>query len=236
MTTEQQFTQAVLPRVVANKNFNKIFCIGFNKTGTTTLETLLRLYGYKLPNQHEQEIRLTKSCSYTDYEELKTFCSFYDAFQDMPFSQGLTYVAADALFPNSKFILTERNPEAWFKSMCNFHKKTFNLEDVNTLTENDILEKFQYLYPGYAHSNKRRLLSDFKGDSAIVRWDKLYDYEYYTHRYLARNEEIKRYFLDASEKLLVIDITLEKDTKKICNFLNIPDECIINMPHSNKTE
>ena len=50
-----------------------------------------------------------------------------------------------------------------------------------------------------------------------------------------RNREIKRYFSYARGKLLVIDITKEKDTTKICTFLNIPQDLITDMPHENKT-
>jgi hypothetical protein len=233
--TPQEFTNAVLPSVIANKNFNKIFGIGYNKTGTTTLQTILKLYGYKLPKQQEQEIRLSKSTFSTDYTELKRFCAEYDAFQDMPFSQDLTYVAADALFPNSKFILTERPADAWFKSMCNFHKKVFKINDLSKLTEKDVIEKFIYLYPGYSHSNKERLLSSFKDELRIVSWKKLYDYDYYTNMYTRRNEEIKRYFMNSKSKLLVIDLTKDKTTKRICEFINISLEYSIDMPHSNKT-
>ena len=234
MTTEQ-FTKIAYPRVIANKNFNKVFCIGYNKTGTTTLETLLRLYGYRLPNQIDQEIRLTKTVHNTNYNELLQFCSKFDAFQDMPFSQGLTFAVVDALFPNSKFILTERDADSWFNSMCSFHKKIFQIDDLTSLTEKDILEKFNYLYPGYSHQITARNLSKFEGDTRKVLWEKLYDYEYYIAGYKKRNEDIKRHFLNVPEKLLVIDVTKEKDTQKICDFLQIPLELIIDMPHSNKT-
>jgi hypothetical protein len=233
--TPREFTKAVQPRVIANKNFEKLFCIGYNKTGTTTLETILRIYGYNMPNQQQQEIRLSKSTFATNYSELTSFCANYDAFQDMPFSQGLTYVAADAIFPNSKFILSERPADAWYKSMCKFHEKILNIDDVSKLTEKDVIEKFTYLYPGYSYSKKRRLLSSFEYNSSKVHWEKLYDRDWYIDMYQRRNEEIKRYFMNIPEKLLVIDVTQEKTTRKICEFLNIPIECVIGMPHSNKT-
>ena len=233
--TPKEFTKAVQPQVIANKNFNKVFCIGYNKTGTTTLETVLRLYGYIMPNQQQQEIRLSKSTFRTDYSELAQFCNNYDAFQDMPFSQDLTYVAADAIFPNSKFILTERPAESWYNSLYEFHKKRLNVSNLSEVTEKDIIDKLTYLYPGYAHSNTERMLSSFKDDSRTVRWDKLYDFDWYTDMYQRRNEEIKRYFMQAPNKLLVIDITKEETTKRICEFLNIPTEFAIDMPHSNKT-
>ncbi len=220
---------------IKDRSFNKIFCIGYNKTGTTSLEAILRQFGYKLPDQQEQELQLSKKTFSTDYTVLERFCAEYDAFQDMPFSQGLTYVAADSLFPNSKFILTERPADAWFKSMCKFHKKIYKIDDLSTLTEKDVIEKFTYLYPGYSHGNKERLLSSFKGDLRSVNWEKLYDYDYYTDMYNRRNEEIKRYFMNARGKLLAIDITQEKTTEKICEFLNIPLESSTDMHHRNKT-
>jgi hypothetical protein len=227
--------EAEHPRVMSNKNFNKIFCIGYNKTGTTTLETVLRLYGFKLPNQQEQEIRLTKNIFSTEYEELKRFVQMYDAFQDLPFSQGLTYVVVDALFPNSKFILSERDADSWFNSLSNFHTKIFNLDDVSKLTQKDVIEKFNYLYPGYSLANKERLLSTFDGEKRNIMWDKLYDRKYYVDMYTSRNQEIKRFFMNAPHKLLVIDLTKEKNTDRLCEFLNIPSELSIEMPHSNKT-
>ncbi|WP_156907154.1 sulfotransferase [Thalassobaculum salexigens] len=233
--TPEEFTKIVSPTVISNKSFNKVFCIGYNKTGTTTLEQVLRLYGYKLPDQQDQEVRLTRQVFSTDYTEFKEYCRNFDAFQDMPFSQGLTYVAADALFPNSKFILSERDPDAWFASMSNFHKKLFDMGEMSKVTEEDILHKFTYLYPGYNHANKKMLLSVFNGENREVLWEKLYDKDYYVNMYQSRNAEIKRYFSETEGKLLIIDVTKEQDTGKICDFLNIPPHMKVPMPHSNKT-
>lgn len=233
--TPAEFQKKARGTVLSRKNFNKIFCIGFNKTGTTTLETVLRLYGYSLPNQHEQEIRLSLQTAATNYSELIKFVNLYDAFQDLPFAQDLTFVAADALFPNSKFILTERESEKWFNSMTGFHKKTYNVGSVTDLTEKDILEKFNYLFPDYVHKNTQKFLTTFEGSKKTVSWNKLYDKAHYIKLYEQRNLDVKKYFSEAPEKLLVIDVTKEKDTQKICDFLNIPDSLKINMPHSNKT-
>ena len=153
----------------------------------------------------------------------------------MPFSQGLTYVAADALLPDSKFILSERPADSWFNSVCNFHKKVFGLDDLSTLTEKDALEKFIYLYPGFYHSNMKRILSTFNKNIMNVNWDKLHAADWYIDMYTRRNEEIKRYFMNAPDKLLVVDVTAEDTTTKICNFVNIPSAYVISMPHRNKT-
>ena len=105
---EEQLTKLVRYAVISKQSYNKIFCIGFNKTGTTTLEKVLKLYVLDLPNQFEQEARISLPSLIGNYTKLLEFVAKYDAFQDLPFSQGETYVACDALFPNSKFILTVR--------------------------------------------------------------------------------------------------------------------------------
>lgn len=220
--------------MLANKSFNKIFCIGYNKTGTTSLEYMLRLYGYSVPNQQDQEIRLTRNVSQTNYTQFVEFISDFDAFQDRPFSEGLTYVAANALFPNSKFILSIRDSDAWFNSLTSFHRKIYGI-DTSAVSEQDIYEKCNYLFKDYFYSNKKRFLTRYKNGQSFVDWSKLYDKDYYIQQYEQRNEQIIKYFINAPEKLLIIDVTKEKSTEKLVEFLNIPKELVIDMPHRNKT-
>ncbi len=228
------FKTKILP-IKKTLRSEKVFCVGYNKTGTTTVELLLKHYGYILPDQAAQERALSTAFLKADFSNFVNFASDYDAFQDMPFSQGDTYIAAAALFPESKFILTERDSDAWFSSMTSFHMKVFGLASVSKLTEQDVLERFDYLYPGYVHEVKKYFLTNFVGDVATVRWDLLYDKAYYVEEYLARNNRIKKFFQNCPERLLIIDVTAESNTKKICQFLNISSEQIIDMPHANKT-
>ncbi len=231
----EELRKVAAPVALSNKSFNKIFCIGYNKTGTTSLEATLRFYGYSLPLQKEQEVRLSKNVFETNYLEFLAFVQKYDAFQDMPFSQGLTFVAADALFPNSKFILSVRESDAWFQSLKLFQMKKMGI-DTKNVSENDILEKFTYLYKGYGYENKKRFLTTFKDNKSVINWSKLYDEKYYIDQYEQRNNLIQKYFINAPHKLLVIDLTKEATTEKLCEFLNIPKEFVIEMPHRNKNK
>lgn len=233
--TPNEFTRAVSPRVLSNKSFNKIFCIGFNKTGTTTLAQVLSLYGYNLPNQMEQEARLTKQVYDTNYSPLLNFCNQYDAFQDLPFSQGYFYIAADALFPGSKFILTHRDSETWFESMSSYYKKKY-IGDLNKpIDKSDIDQKFNYLFPGYHSINISRFISQGNHESVSPNWDLLFEKDFYIAEYERRNFEIRKYFASRPDKLLAIDVTLEKNTLKLCQFLGIPNDFVVAMPHANKT-
>tara|TARA_B100000242_G_scaffold177465_1_gene127279 strand:+ start:2984 stop:3688 length:705 start_codon:yes stop_codon:yes gene_type:complete len=231
----EQFTKAVKNEVNFNKTFNKIFCVGANKTGTTTLEFILKTLGFSLGDQLTQEARLTRQVLEGNYTDFYTFCSHFDAFQDLPFSKDEVYIAADVLFPGSKFILTERPAESWFNSMYNFHKKVFSIDDMNTLTEKDVLEKFMPHIPGLSHYLITKSLAKFEGQTPTVMWDKLYDKDTYIAHYEQRNERIKKYFMNRPDDFLTLDITQEKTTNKICKFLGVPEKFVFDMPHINKT-
>ena len=152
----QRIYKFVRPHTISNKNYSKNFGIGNDKTGTTTLEQTLRIYGLNLPIQQEQEVTLVKQFFEGNYDTLKSFVEKYDAFQDLPFSMKQSYVICDALFPNSKFILTIRNPEIWFESVCNFNAKHFfGINDISKLTEEDVKRKFK-LYDGYVYENVKK--------------------------------------------------------------------------------
>lgn len=233
---EEQLTKLVRYAVISKQSYNKIFCIGFNKTGTTTLEKVLKLYGLDLPNQFEQEARISLPSLNGNYTKLLEFVAKYDAFQDLPFSQGETYVACDALFPNSKFILTVREPELWFNSFVRFYSKIFKVEGCDLLNEELVREKFNYLFPDYMYEVTRKFLTRAEQDgNTLVCWDKIFNRDYYIEKYLNRNKQIIEYFSGSTKRLLVIDLSAEVDTGKICDFLDIPRKYSIKMPHENKS-
>lgn len=88
-----------------------MFCIGFHKTGTTSLARALEKLGY----------RVTGPNGVDDPEIEKNVLSMarglvkqYDAFQDNPWP--ILYREMDIENPGSRFILTVREAEAWIRS------------------------------------------------------------------------------------------------------------------------
>lgn len=218
-----------------DKQKQKIFGIGFNKTGTTTLEKVLVDLGYNIPDQASQELLLTHDVENGRFHNFKEFLNDYDFFQDRPFSQNHTYIACDLLFPNSKFILTIRDEDEWFKSIYNFHKKIFGFTDKSEISESFFKGKNLYLEKDYTWRTKRKFALKVLGDKVLEDWNLLYDEEHYKKIYRNRNEEIMKYFYERPSDLLVIDLTKEKDTKRIVEFLEIGKEKVKLMPHQNKT-
>jgi hypothetical protein len=90
-----------------HRNTSKIFCIGFNKTGTTSLYHALLREGLKVGDQPTAE-RLLASYVDGDFDPIVEYCKTARAFQDVPFSMPNTYRHLYHAFPDAKFILSVR--------------------------------------------------------------------------------------------------------------------------------
>jgi hypothetical protein len=212
---------------------SKVFGIGYNKTASTTLEAIFRHHGFHVPKQLDQERILSGLPFSGDYALLRDFVSEYDAFQDFPFSQFDTYIACDVLFPASKFILTIRDADEWFRSYSRYYRKAFGFEENEVLTEESFLNKDLYLFPNYMHGLMRQTVMTVQDNQARPDWTLVFDPDYFKALYRARNDRIVKYFSNRPHDLLVIDLTQEIDTKRITEFLLLPKASIIPIPHLN---
>lgn len=89
----------------------KIFCIGFHKTGTTSLAVVLSTLGYRVTGPNGvQNPNIDKNVLAMAYELVDQ----YDAFQDNPWP--IIYKQLDVKYPGSKFVLTLRDSGSWIRS------------------------------------------------------------------------------------------------------------------------
>jgi hypothetical protein len=89
----------------------KVFCIGFHKTGTTSLNVALNTLGYRVTGPNGvNDPDIAKNVLRMADDLVKR----YAAFQDNPWP--IIYKELDARHPGSKFILTLRNADGWIKS------------------------------------------------------------------------------------------------------------------------
>lgn len=89
----------------------KVFCIGFHKTGTTSLAKALKELGYTVTGPNAVR---DPNISQNVYDVAFPLVEKFDAFQDNPWP--LLFRELDERYPNSKFILTVRRPEDWIRS------------------------------------------------------------------------------------------------------------------------
>ena len=91
----------------------KVFGIGLNKTGTTTLGQCLQQLGYR---HSSFRLPLLEQVALGDYDPLLAWVSAHDSFEDWPYP--LVFEWLDQRFPGSRFILTRRaSAERWLESL-----------------------------------------------------------------------------------------------------------------------
>ncbi len=189
-----------------NRSFNKIFCIGLNKTGTSSLhqaflniglnsihfapEGLSSMSDLVMANsQINKSIELAQAESRSLLsDELEEYDAFSDIGAIIKFFRQL-----DQQYPNSKFVLTTREEDAWLDSRRR-------------------------------HVLRNRLNKEkgcYKGAFLEIEPEKWRE---------TRNKHFERftkYFLNRPNDLLVINICGGEGYEKLCPFLGLP---VINGP------
>jgi hypothetical protein len=140
-------------KFLKKKNKCKVFCIGYGKTGNTSLCKALNILGYRSvqwlfgalgEEPKEGWIQYIKKCN-------------YDAFVDAPFGSDDFYIKLNESFPDSKFILTIRDKSSFAKSYLNYFKgspwEVKNNEELLT-----IVKKYD--------ERNRQIIQYFKNDSS----------------------------------------------------------------------
>lgn len=218
----------------------KVFCIGMNKTGTTTMLKTFKKLNFRAAPQIKQEQDIGDINSSNQHLKIKKFCWKYNFFQDLPFSQGNFYQEIDQIFPKSKYILTVRDSEKWFESLCNFHLICFrnmglNFKNISEVKKEHI-KKFNWIKEGYYYNyTKKFWISEFKNDQVIHDWNLLYNKDHYIYVYEKRNKEIQRYFQKKKEDLLIFNVNENKDILKILDFLNMSKDLNFDLPYELKS-
>ena len=200
----------------------KIFCIGRNKTGTTSIAKLFLDLGYHVAPQRPGDL-LLKNWANNEFGEIIKFSRYGgQVFQDIPFSLPETYKHLDKAFPGSKFILTIRDsPEIWYDSVIRSQSKLFGHgkipQDLMTAT---------YTYPGYMWEVNQLIYHTPENDP--------YNKEILIGYYLKHNADVMDYFGNKSAQLLVLNLKEADAGKKIADFIG-SKRIIHEVPWENKT-
>jgi tetratricopeptide (TPR) repeat protein len=209
--------------MIGESGGRKIFCIGRNKTGTTSVEAALQSFGFRMGLQARGEM-LKGDWAKRDFARIISLCRTADAFQDVPFSNAFTFQAVDAAFPGSKFILTIRDSaQQWFDSLIRFHTKII---DKGRLPTADDLRSFEYRYKGFLWD---AFVATYGDDESL-----LYNRDAYVANYLQHNRSVTEYFRNRPEDLLVLNVGRPDAMQLLCEFVGVPYRGQ-SMPHRNRT-
>ena len=154
----------------------KIFCIGFNKTGTTSLSSLFEDEGYKVAPQVPFEMGVNFNGDNTSLLKALSQYDSYEFFQDVPFSFPKVYEFLYKKYPNAKYILSVRsNPNEWYESLIRYHKMNFknfnNPVNITYIEEGWIYNLLTKIYgaPECDPYNKESIIQSYKDHNNNVR-------------------------------------------------------------------
>ena len=186
----------------------KLFCIGFHKTGTTSLTKALKILKYnpihgdgrKTWPGADEGVTLTRMID--DGNRKLPTLDMFDAFLDNPYFSIWRHL--DEKY-DGKFILTVREPDKWIESCCNYYKN----------------RRVRHM--------RHWMFGEYADPSSSVKARQVWIDQYNRH-----NEDVISHFGNRDD-FLILDITKENDWDNLCRFLekSTPRE---DFPHLNKTK
>lgn len=165
---------------------NKIFQIGFNKCGTTSLHNFF--LSNNLKSIHWDRSRLAKKINHNYNNNLPLLKGYeqYNCFTDMEslndniFIYLSLYKELDKQYPNSKFILNIRNKENWINSRIKHRNYLKIYQKITGLTKEGVITHWNQIWDEHINNvqeyftNRKLdlLVFDIENDSP----DKLIDF------------------------------------------------------------
>lgn len=191
----------------------RIFCIGMNKTGTTSLMDEFKRLGYSVAPQERGE-RYFPECMGEGTDEFWEYCDMHQFFQDIPFSIPKFYRGIDCRYTGSKFILTVRDSsEQWYESLTRFHTKLPHIPSQEKLPSVMDLKISKYIRPGWFYDIHKTLFDIEDNDP--------YNRDILIRTYEEHIMDVKEYFKDRESDLLILNLGEEGSYQKFLKFLNI---------------
>ena len=172
----------------------KIFCVGLNKTGTSSLHWAFKALGYKSVHCLTEDRRNIKYIIQSNFEHGKDILhgiSEYDVVLDWDLDESSHYIFKqfDKCYPYSKFILNTRDEESWINSRVKHYQR-----------------------------KRDRIKSDPNYDQP---WPEINEEKWRNH-YKRHHKAVLEYFETRPNDLLIFDISKGHGYKEICDFLNLP--------------
>lgn len=207
----------------------KIFIISFQRTGTTSTGKFFRNHNYRMAGygksrQNDWTLKWFKG----DFNKIFKSLDFksHQVFQDDPWWCGDFYKVLFHRFPNSKFVLMERDVDRWVESMMNHS----NGKSLGNSYRHSKLYRREKEYYNLIKKNDNPYSSDY--DNLLELNESHRDH--YKNIYQLQIREIKEFFNQfGNERLVYIKLEDQKKWKKLGDYFgfNVSDNYNI---HVNK--
>lgn len=136
----------------------RVFGIGLNKTGTSSLGKALEILGFRKHKGCDWE--LTRQWSENEISRILEVANENNNFEDWPWP--LVYKEVFTKFPDSKFILTLRDsPDSWYKSLCKHALRTGPTEFRKRIYGYYMPHDFRDEHIQFYNEHKKQVISFF---------------------------------------------------------------------------
>jgi hypothetical protein len=209
----------------------KIFCISFQRNGTKSTGQFFRDHGYSVARARKgRELGWTLEYFKGNYQAIlrSSYFKSNQVFEDDPWWIGEFYKILFHEFPDSKFVLFDRDPDKWFNSMM----KHSNGRSLGNTHRHSIV--YDRLTDFYCLPDADERTYTMSLDNMLPLTDE--NREKYIHVYTDRNREVKNFFKKFGEERIFIS-TLENSSlwTDLGSFLGI-DVAVDYSAHENKTK
>lgn len=212
-------------KLMGRRRKPKVFVIGLNHTGTTSMGSYLVNAGLLLAPQRTFE-RMRPDYDAGNWDKLAHEIDKYDAFQDSPFS-SVSVPFLDFLqkrYPESKFILTRRGTAAeWQATMERLHRKNW-YGDVDVITWKHVKE-VNYVHETFIYDALMRVV---KSEAYPP-----YDPGIWMNRYDRYNHMVRNHFHGAPN-FLEINLADSGSEVTLQSFLGWKE--LLPIPHLNSSK
>jgi hypothetical protein len=207
-------------RLPTTPSQNKIFGVGLSRTGTTSLASALHSIGIKTHHANFHTLDFTNSKSKPTIR--KEYVDMFDAQTDIQIS--LVFEQLADLYPDSKFILTKRNPKLWAAAAQRFFIEDGVFWPITPYLWpiTDILWEIG-LFPIPCHTFFSQMYGNDYLEMPTSKWEQVYlDFE----------ERVRSYFALSRNKgrLLEMDITKGDGWEILGPFLGVNNSITIINP------
>jgi hypothetical protein len=190
----QRLIDSSMGQSMMNSSEFKVFGIGLSKTGTSSLDLALNELGIR---------SIHFPSDWTTHRELLegnyrlSILQQYQAATDIPIAPF--YAQLDAIYPNSKFILTLRDQESWLHS---------------------VRHHWEFMWQWAEHDRHFREFLSFI--TVLVFGSHQFEPNRFREVYERHQNNVREYFRERPHDLLILDICSGQGWERLCPFLGLP--------------